>query len=105
MHCVVVYGELLCVFSWFYALSSILNFATIPLIIALIFIVGKRKRHERNNLDTKRLDFLQSLTTGYGNGWLVRFSEEDRGMRIHETKAFGATPKLRDAIDIFREER
>lgn len=51
--------------------------------------------------DKQRLDFLQENGTGYGDGWLVRMSTTERGLRIHETSWVGATPSIRDAIDNF----
>ena len=49
--------------------------------------------------DTKRLDTLQKLTYGYGDGWVLRTSRSGRGMRLHETSGPEATPSVRDAID------
>ncbi len=49
--------------------------------------------------DTKRLDKLQSLTKGYGNGWILRESFNGRGMRLHETTLNGAENDVRKAID------
>jgi hypothetical protein len=49
--------------------------------------------------DTERLDWLQSQTTGYGNGWLARESTTGRGFRLHETEHPSATPNIRLAID------
>ena len=49
--------------------------------------------------DTKRIDKLQSLTKGYGKGWLLRESSTGRGMRLHETSQEGANPDIRNAID------
>jgi hypothetical protein len=49
--------------------------------------------------DTERLDYLQSLTTGYGNGWILRESFHGRGIRLHETGKEGASPTVRGAID------
>lgn len=53
--------------------------------------------------DTKRLDFLQSLGTGYGNGWILRESINGRGIRLHETgQEVGTMPTVREAIDDVR---
>jgi hypothetical protein len=49
--------------------------------------------------DTERLDWLQSKTTHYGEGWMVRPSTTGRGMRLHETSRGGAKPTVREAID------
>jgi hypothetical protein len=49
--------------------------------------------------DTERLDFLQKLTRGYGNGWILRSSSSMRGWRLHESGHDEATPSVRDAID------
>lgn len=49
--------------------------------------------------DKNRLDFLQMITRGYGNGWLLRESSSGRGMRLYETSMDGAMPDIRDAID------
>jgi hypothetical protein len=51
------------------------------------------------NSDTARLDKLQFLTKGHGNGWILRDSTTDRGMRLHETQLEGAVPDVREAID------
>lgn len=53
--------------------------------------------------DTKRLDKLQALTTGYGYGWLLRKSIMDRGIRLHESTQVGAVPDVRQAIDNYIE--
>lgn len=50
-------------------------------------------------LDTSRLDYLQSLTKGYGRGWLLRESTTGRGMRLHETSSEMAAISVRAAID------
>lgn len=49
--------------------------------------------------DKERLDFLQSLRTDYGLGWVVRMSSTGRGWRIMETYLRGAKRQIRDAID------
>jgi hypothetical protein len=49
--------------------------------------------------DTERLDFLQKLTRGYGNGWILRPSSTMRGWRLHESSHDEATPDVREAID------
>lgn len=49
--------------------------------------------------DTDRLNFLQKLATGYGQGWILRLSGYGRGWRLHETSTPGAVPDVRDAID------
>lgn len=54
-----------------------------------------------SNIDTRRLDALQKLTTGYGKGWILRGSYTGRGMRLHETDQDGASPTVREAIDKF----
>ena len=53
--------------------------------------------------DSKRLDKLQSLTTGYGNGWVLRESYYGRGMRLHETTLPEAVIDVRTAIDNYKE--
>ena len=55
------------------------------------------EQHERT--DTERLDALQKLTVGYGNGWMLRPSGTGRGMRLHETELEGANSNVREAID------
>lgn len=52
--------------------------------------------------DKKRLDKLQSLTKGHGNGWVLRDSSTGRGMRLHETELEDATPNVREAIDNYK---
>jgi hypothetical protein len=49
--------------------------------------------------DTKRLDWLQDQSWGYGKGWIVRPSTTGRGMRLHETNQEGASETVRRAID------
>lgn len=49
--------------------------------------------------DIQRLEKLQSLTTGYGKGWILRGSSTGRGMRLHETELDDAVPDIREAID------
>ena len=49
--------------------------------------------------DTKRLDKLQSLSTNYGWGWILRKSTTGRGMRLHETSKKDAKVDVREAID------
>lgn len=61
------------------------------------------KTHEELLKDSARLDKLQSLTKGYGKGWILRNSDYNRGMRLHETTHNGATPDIREAIDNFVE--
>ena len=51
--------------------------------------------------DKKRLDTLQKLTAGYGNGWICILSTTKRGMRLHESSRGDATLNIRDAIDNF----
>jgi len=55
--------------------------------------------------DTKRLDKLQKLSTGYGNGWILRESMRNRGMRLLETSRRGSLEgpykDVRRAIDKF----
>lgn len=51
--------------------------------------------------DTQRLDFLQSITQGYGNGWILRESMYERGYRLHETSHDNAVLDVREAIDNF----
>ena len=59
------------------------------------------QQHENEQLkkDKERLDKLQSLTTGYGTGWILRKSSTDRGMRLHETSSGKANLDVREAID------
>ncbi len=54
--------------------------------------------------DAERLDYLQSITQGYGKGWILRDSSTGRGMRLHETNMEGAQPTVRAAIDAARRE-
>jgi len=54
---------------------------------------------EKEWTDTERLDALQNLTKGYGNGWVLRVSSMGRGMRLHETGQEGGQPNVRNAID------
>jgi len=49
--------------------------------------------------DTQRINKLQSLTKGYGKGWVLRESGYARGMRLHETELEEAVPDVREAID------
>jgi len=54
---------------------------------------------EDSKADTQRLDFLQSMTKGYGIGWVLRDSTSGRGMRLHETSGDGYhDPRTRDSI-------
>ena len=52
--------------------------------------------------DAERLDALQSMTTGYGIGWVLRLSSNGRGMRLHETNSGTAFATVRAAIDAAR---
>lgn len=47
--------------------------------------------------DTELLDWLQSATTGYGEGWVCRPSSTGRGWRLHETTGV-ACSSVREAI-------
>ena len=58
---------------------------------------------EGANEDTRRLDFLQSLSE-YG-GWQLRPSTTGRGWRLLTTSADGSVPDIREAIDKVRDER
>ena len=49
--------------------------------------------------DTKRLDFMQKQTKGYGTGWIFRDSVMGRGMRLHEHSGEGTSSSPREAID------
>ena len=49
--------------------------------------------------DTERLDLLQAMTQGYGNGWILRLSLGGRGWRLHETSRPEAKQDIREAID------
>ncbi len=51
--------------------------------------------------DTERIDALNVLTQGYGNGWILRESSTGRGLRLHESEHPDAVPDVRDAIDNF----
>jgi len=51
--------------------------------------------------DTERLNKLQELTTGYGSGWILRYSSTGRGLRLHETSQEDAEKDIRKAIDNF----
>ena len=62
------------------------------------------EQESRENKDTKRLNALQNLTRGYGNGWILRQSTSGRGMRLHETSDPRAKGSVRNAIDKFLEE-
>lgn len=57
---------------------------------------------EASRKDAERLDKLQSLTRGYGRGWLLRDSTSGRGMRLHETSQDGTSPTVREAIDAYK---
>jgi hypothetical protein len=49
--------------------------------------------------DSERLDALQSLSYRH-DGWILRQSTMDRGMRLHEERRiFGGSPTVREAID------
>lgn len=69
--------------------------------LTLVIIDEKKKAIAEHEQDTKRLDKLQSLTKGYGNGWILRESE-NRGMRLHETSVNDALPNVRHAIDAYQ---
>ena len=49
--------------------------------------------------DAERLDYVQSITKGYGKGWVLRNSNTGRGMRLHETGEPTGNPSVREAID------
>lgn len=51
--------------------------------------------------DTERLNKLQELTTGYGEGWILRYSSTGRGLRLHETSHKEGVKDIRKAIDMF----
>ena len=53
--------------------------------------------------DTKRLDFLQKLTEKqmYTGRVIMRFSQNGRGWRLHETSRMGAPTSVRETIDDF----
>lgn len=53
--------------------------------------------------DTMRLDAIQIAAIGYGNGFVLRYSENGRGIRLHETTDENAVKDVREAIDIFIE--
>lgn len=53
--------------------------------------------------DKERLDKLERLTKGFGQGWLLRESSTGRGMRLHETTRLDASSTVRQAIDNFKE--
>jgi hypothetical protein len=62
--------------------------------------------------DKARLDFLESMRTGYGHGVICRLSAYGRGMRLHETSRHDqedieenshmVRPSVREAIDAAR---
>jgi len=54
---------------------------------------------EEAGADTKRLDFIQASSWGYGRGWVFRLSVNGRGVRLHETSRDDASPGVREAID------
>lgn len=54
--------------------------------------------------DKERLDKLDLLTKGYGNGWILRESINGRGMRLHESSKDGTSKTVREAIDAFIED-
>jgi hypothetical protein len=54
-----------------------------------------------SNSDKKRLDLMDVLASGYGNGWVLRYSSKGRGLRLHETSGSSAFPTVREAIDDF----
>jgi len=51
--------------------------------------------------DKKRLNWLESVETGYGEGWVCRISTTGRGWRLHETgRHDGIEPSdVRGAVD------
>ena len=49
--------------------------------------------------DKERLDTIQELATGYGNGWILRKSNNGRGLRLHESTRPAAIKDIRKAID------
>lgn len=51
--------------------------------------------------DTIRLDLIQKAATGFGNGFILRYSKNGRGLRLHETTDKGASKNVREAIDNF----
>ena len=53
----------------------------------------------KKRTDKQRLDALQTLTIGYGKGWVLRMSHNGRGLRLHETELNEANPDIRTAID------
>lgn len=53
------------------------------------------------NTDTARINTLGNFATGYGQGWICRYSVNGRGIRLHETSQDGAFPTIREAIDDF----
>lgn len=57
--------------------------------------VGARKAMT----DKELLDGLQSSSTGYGNGWVLRKSGHGRGMRLHESSGGSLCHDVRKAIE------
>ena len=53
----------------------------------------------KERTDKERIDALQKLSIGYGDGWILRDSSNGRGMRLHETTLYGAVLDIRIAID------
>lgn len=55
-----------------------------------------------NPSDKELLDWLQSVATGYGAGWVCRPSSTGRGWRLHETSSKDAgevvSRDIREAI-------
>ena len=50
--------------------------------------------------DVDRIDFLEDQTVGYNQGWIFRLSVTSRGMRLHDISRQGASPTVREVIDV-----
>ncbi len=54
-----------------------------------------------NRTDTERLDELQKLLGKYTGKVTCRWSENNRGWRLHESSLKDSADNVRDAIDSF----
>ena len=50
--------------------------------------------------DADRIDFLEDQTVVYDQGWIFRLSVTSRGMRLHDISRQGASPTVREVIDV-----
>lgn len=66
-----------------------------------LFDLFTRERILPQHPDTVRMNRLQEAMVGYGRGWILRISDQGRGLRLHETTRPGAVPDVRKAVDDF----